>query len=124
MSTFLIRARYSSGAWARMLKITDDRAAAARTMFESLGGSLECMFWDVENGAAYAIAQLPDSVTAAAVLTALTKTGSFTAVETHELLTQEQLHDALLMARDLSNVYTVPGSAAFDRDDVGSFATS
>jgi hypothetical protein len=42
-------------------------------------------------------------------------TGSFTAVEVHELLTQEQLRDVLTLARDVAQVYNAPGSAAIDR---------
>lgn len=118
MSTFLIQARYSSGAWARMINITDDRSTAARDLVESLGGSLEGLWWDVDYTAAFAMAQLPDSVTATAVLTTLSKTGSFVAVEAHELLNTAQLHGALALARDVAQTYRVPGYADVDRDDV------
>jgi uncharacterized protein with GYD domain len=118
MCRFLIQAKYSSGAWARMLKVADDRTKAARILYESLGGSLESMYWDVEHGLAVAVVELPDSVSAAAVITALSRTGSFTAVEVHELLTQEQLHDALMLARSVRDVYSPPGSAAIDAGTV------
>jgi len=118
MNRFLIQAKYSSGAWARMLKVADDRTTAARKLYESLGGSLEWMYWDVENCIAFVVAELPDSVSAAAVITALSRTGSFTTVEVHELLTQEQIHDALMLARSVRDVYSPPGSAAIDAGTV------
>jgi uncharacterized protein with GYD domain len=116
MNTFLLQARYSTGAWARMLRVRDDRTGALRTLVESLGGSLERMFWDVENCTGFAIAEFPDSVSAAALITAVTGTGSFTAVGAHELLTQEQMYDALTMARSAYPGYRAPGSAAIDPD--------
>jgi GYD domain len=103
---------YSSASWARMISVADDRTRAGRVLAESLGGSLERIDWDVQHCGAYAIFELPDSVTAAAVLTARARTGAFTAVEAHELLTQEQLHDGLMLARDVARVYEPPGSAA------------
>lgn len=99
---------------ARMLKVTDDRTRAERILMESVGGSLERIDWDVQNCAAYAVAVLPDSVTAAAVLTATARTGAFIAVEAHELLTQEQMHDVLMLARDAAQIYEPPGSAAVE----------
>ena len=114
MSRFMIKFTYSSASWARMLKVADDRTRAGRVLMESLGGSLERIDWDVQNCAAYAVAELPDSVTAAAVLTATAKTGAFVAVEAHELLTQEQMHHVLVLARDAAQVYEPPGSAAVE----------
>jgi uncharacterized protein with GYD domain len=114
MSRFMIKFTYSSGSWARMINVADDRSRAGRLLMESLGGSLERIDWDVENCAAYAVAELPDSVTAAAVLTATARTGAFIGVEAHELLTQEQMRDVLMLARDAAQVYEPPGSAAIE----------
>lgn len=116
MGRFLIQATYTSGAWARMLKIADDRTTAVSDLMESVGGSLEVMYWDVERTTAFVIAYLPDSVAAAAVVTAVTQTGSFTSISAHELLDREQLQDALLLARDSSAVYRVPGQAVLEAD--------
>jgi uncharacterized protein with GYD domain len=118
MGTFLIRAKYSSAAWARMLKVADDRTRAVSALMDSIGGTLERLYWDVGDAAAFAIARLPDSVSAAAVITAVTRSGSFTGVEAHELLTQEQMTEALTLARDVGSHYRVPGSAAIDSETV------
>jgi hypothetical protein len=114
MSRFMIKFTYSNASWARMINVADDRTRAGRALMESLGGSLERIDWDAQNCAAYAVGDLPDSVTAAAVLTATARTGAFVSVEVHELLTQEQMHDVLVLARDAAQVYEPPGSAAVE----------
>jgi hypothetical protein len=58
-----------------------------------------------------AIADYPDSVAASAVQTAILKTGAFKSVETHDLLTQQQRRERLVLARDASQVYQVPGQS-------------
>jgi uncharacterized protein with GYD domain len=114
MSRFMIKFTYSNASWARMINVADDRTKAGRVLIESLGGSMERIDWDVQNCAAYVVAELPDSVTAAVVLTATARTGAFISVEAHELLTQEQMHDVLMLARDAAQVYEPPGSAAVE----------
>jgi uncharacterized protein with GYD domain len=122
MSKFMIKFTYSCGSWARMVKVTDDRTSAVRALVESLGGSLESMYWDVQNCASYAIADLPDPVTAVAVMTATTRTGAFADIEAHVLLTEDQMHDALALAKDCTQVFDPPGSAAIDRGQLDGIA--
>jgi hypothetical protein len=56
-----------------------------------------------------AIADVHDSVSVAAVSIAITSTGAFKHVETHELLTQEQLGQALQRAGTAAQAYQAPG---------------
>jgi uncharacterized protein with GYD domain len=101
---------YSSGSWARMINSLDgDQTAVVRRTLESVGGSLECLYWQVGSHDGYSIFEAPDSVTAEAIEQAMTKTGAFKSMETHELLTQKQLVETLRLARDASQVYEVPG---------------
>jgi hypothetical protein len=44
---------------------------------EHLGGSPDSIYWEAETVSAYVTADLPDSVSPAAVITAATKTGAF-----------------------------------------------
>jgi hypothetical protein len=55
------------------------------------------------------VADLPDLVSAAAVSIAVTSAGTFKHVETHELFTQQQLGHALEKAKNLTQVYQLPG---------------
>jgi hypothetical protein len=107
---------YSSASWARMLQVPEDRTAAVAALVEHLHGSLESIYWEVETASAYVTADLPDSVSAAAVITAATKTGAFREVHVHEVLTQDQLRDMIALARSSEAVYRPPGQAGVDRD--------
>ena len=100
---------YSSDAWARMIKSPGDRTAAVRQLADSLGGSLESMYWMFGPYDGIVIADVPDSVGAAALSVAVTSTGSFKQVETHELLTQEQLGQMLSRAVEGTQGYQAPG---------------
>jgi len=114
MLKFMVTFNYSSASWARMLAVTDDRTAAVAALLESLGGSLECMYWEVEDAAAHVICELPDSLSAAAAITAATKTGGFRQVQVRELLTQDQLRSVVLLAKTTEGSYHPPGAAAVD----------
>jgi hypothetical protein len=57
------------------------------------------------------IADFPDSVAVSAVQTAILKTGAFKSVGTKELLTKPQLHQRLVLARDATQAYQVPGQS-------------
>jgi uncharacterized protein with GYD domain len=118
MPKFVIKFSYSSGSWARMLNTSDDRTSAVSAMMEHLGGKLDSMYWEVEDAAAYVIGDLPDSVSAAAAITAATRTGAFKDVQVHQLLSQDQLREVVALARTLEHVYRPPGVAVFERDEI------
>jgi uncharacterized protein with GYD domain len=112
MSKFVVRVSYTSGSWARMLKTVDDRTAAVRSLMDSLDGSLQQVYWVADMQSAFALAELPDSTVAAAIAAAMAKTGAFTGVEVHELLTQDQLTEVRQLAGAVAGSYTVPGLAS------------
>jgi uncharacterized protein with GYD domain len=117
MEKFVIKFNYSSASWARMLTVSDDRATAVAALLEHLDGKLEAIYWEVEDAAAYVIGDLPDSLSAAAAITAATRTGAFKDVEVHQLLTQDQLREVVALAKSLEHVYRPPGVAAVERDE-------
>jgi uncharacterized protein with GYD domain len=102
---------YSNGSWARMISSPSDRITVVQETLEALGGSLECLYWQLGTHDGYAIGDVPDSVTAEALGAALIKTGAFKSMEGHELLTQQQLMQTLDLARDAGQVYEVPGQS-------------
>jgi uncharacterized protein with GYD domain len=113
---FVIIFTYTSASWARMLKFPDDRVSAEAALMDHLHGSLEAIYWEVETASAFVIADLPDSVSATAVIAAATKTGAFKEIRAHEVLTQDQLRDMVALARSSDQVYRPPGQAAIERD--------
>lgn len=114
MGKYMFTARYSPGSWARMVMSSDDRTASMRSLIESLGGSLDQMYWTAHDGAAHTIADLPDPVAARTVANTVLKTGAFTSVKTQELLSQDQLTDSLALTRSAQQFYEAPGLAAVE----------
>jgi uncharacterized protein with GYD domain len=109
MAKYAIFFTYSSEAWARMISNPGDRTAAVRQLTDSVGGTLESAYWMLGAHDGIVIADVPDSVRAAAVSVAVGSTGSFKHVETHELFTQEQLGQVLIHAKDATKAYHPPG---------------
>jgi uncharacterized protein with GYD domain len=116
MLKYLVVFVYSSASWARMIKVPEDRAAEEAALLELLGGSLDSIYWEVETASAYVVADLPDSVSAAAVITTATKTGAFKEVHVHEVLTRDQFRDMVALAQSTDDLYRPPGQAATERD--------
>jgi uncharacterized protein with GYD domain len=109
MAKYVTFFTYTSDTWARMIQNPGDRTAAIRQLAESLGGSLECVYWMSGAHDGMVIADLPDSVTAAALSAIVGSTSTFKNLESHELLTQEQLGQALSRSRDTMQAYQPPG---------------
>jgi hypothetical protein len=65
---------------------------------------------------AVVIADLPDSLSATAAITAATETGAFRDVQIHEVLTHEQISDVVALAKSVQGVYQPPGRAAIETD--------
>jgi uncharacterized protein with GYD domain len=120
MSKYMYELSYSSGSWARMLRVTDDRVKAFNALTESLGGSLDSAYWDVSGHAAYAIADMPDSAAASAVAAVVAQTGACKKIEVHEVFTQDQFTGMLQLAENAKSTYKVPGAAAVASDYSGS----
>jgi len=100
---------YTSETWARMISAPGDRTAAVRQVLDSLGGSLESIHWMFGPHDGIAIFDVPDSVSAAAVSIAVSSTGVFKHMETHELFTQDQLAQTLAKASNVTRAYQRPG---------------
>ena len=61
------------------------------------------------SGFGIVITDAPDSISAAALSVTVGSTGAFKNLETHELLTQEQLGLALSRSKDATQAYPPPG---------------
>jgi uncharacterized protein with GYD domain len=109
MAKYAIFFTYSSDAWARMINSPGDRTAAVRQLLASIGGNLEYAYWMFGAHDGFVVADVPDSVRAAALSVAVGSSGSFKRLETHELFTQDQLGQILSHAKDATNAYQPPG---------------
>jgi uncharacterized protein with GYD domain len=111
MTKYFCNFTYSSGSWARLIDRPEDRTGALKNVVEALGGTLECMYWRMDSEDGIVIADFPDSVAVSAVQTAILKTGAVKSTEVYELLTKQQLRERLVLARDATHVYEVPGQS-------------
>ena len=109
MAKYVILFSYTSEAWARMIQNPGDRTATVRRLAESLGGSVECLYWMLGGYDGLVILDLPDSSSVAALSVTVGSTGAFKNLQTHELLTQEQLVQALSRSKDAAQAYQPPG---------------
>jgi uncharacterized protein with GYD domain len=114
MLKFLMKFNYSNASWARMLTVADDRTSAVSALLEHLGGKFESMYWEVEETVAYVVGDLPDSICAAAAVTAAMRTGGFKEVQVFQLLTQDQIQEVVALARSAEGIYHAPGAAAIE----------
>lgn len=100
---------YTSESWARMMQAPGDRTAVVRQLAAALGGSVDCLYWMFGAHDGLAIIDAPDTVSAAAVSITVSSSGAFRSVETHELLNQDQLNEALSRSKDATQAYRRPG---------------
>jgi uncharacterized protein with GYD domain len=112
MPKYALLFTYTSDAWDAMIDKPRDRAAQARAVVEAVDGTMEAIYWMFGPHDGLCIFDAPSPIRAGAVSLAVGSTGSFKQLETHELLTQEQLSDMLESARDCRRRYQPPRQAA------------
>lgn len=108
MARYAIFFTFKGEAIKGMIDKPSNRGAAAKAIVEAAGGTMESyniMFgaWD-----GFCIAELPDSKAAAACSLKVSSSGAFGHVETHELMTADELTDVLTTAGGLA--YSPPGT--------------
>ena len=109
MAKYVTFFTYTSDAWARMIQSPGDRTATIRQVADSLGGSVECVYWLFGTHDGMVIADFPDSISAAGMSVTAGSSGAFKTLETHELLTQEQLGQVLSRSKGATQAYQPPG---------------
>jgi len=94
----------------RFMQQPSDRAAAVRALLEPVGGKLisyDFMFGDDDGMVVF---EVPDSHSAAAISLAVSSTGVFGRLRTHELIPAEDLPKVLERARNARQGYRPPGA--------------
>ena len=105
MPKYLLQVSYTAEGVKGLLKDGGTkRKAAAQKLVESLGGKLELVYFAFGDCDTYAIADLPDAASAAAISMTLAASGMITA-KTTVLLTPEEVDAAVKK----SPTYTPPG---------------
>ncbi|MGH3979311.1 MAG: GYD domain-containing protein [Pseudonocardiaceae bacterium] len=110
MAKYAVFFSYTPEAWSKMISNPGDRAAAVRSVLESLGGRLETMYFMFGERDGFVIADLPDAESAAAVSITVASSGAFRNVQTHQLIAPEDLPGVLEKAGSALGSYRPPGS--------------
>ncbi len=108
MAKYAVFFRFTSAAVKGLMDRPSDRAAVVAKLCESAGGRMESYYlmfgaWD-----GFVVVDVPDSRSVAAISLAVTSSGAFTALETHELIEAGDISATLQKACALT--YTPPGS--------------
>ena len=103
---FTLKAETVSG----MMRNPSDRAAVVSKLLESVGGTLEAYYWMLGQWDGFVVVTAPDSASAAAVSLAVSSTGAFGHLETHELFDASEINGLLERAKSFSGQYTPPGA--------------
>lgn len=98
MAFYLIQASYTAAAVGAMIKNPQDRAEAIRPMMKKMGGKLHGLWFTFGEFDIVAIAETPDTVTAAAMAMAIGASGAMSAYRTTPLLTSAEAVEAMAKA--------------------------
>lgn len=90
-----------------MMNKPSDRAAVVSSLCEAAGGRMEAYYWMFGAWDGFVVADLPDSKAAGAISLAVSSSGAFARMETHELIEADAIGGLLNTAAGLS--YTPPG---------------
>lgn len=107
MSLYLTRAHYSQDALKGMISKPENREAAARVMFDAAGVKLH-QLWYSGAGDVIGVAE-GSAVSGAAIGMVLMSSGTFTSVDSTELLTMGQMVEAMSQAGTIASKYRPPG---------------
>ena len=85
MAKFITFFSYTGASAKAMIDHPSDRHAAAKSLVESLGGTLDEFFWMQGKHDGFLITTLSDAVTASALVAAVGATGAIVGLETHQI---------------------------------------
>ena len=109
MVSYLFRFSYTPESWAALIEHPEDRRDMLATrIFGTFGGQLQGFWYSFGDHDGYALVDLPDNVSAAAVLAAVSATGSFRHLNATVLISVEEMVEAMDRAREFA--YERPGS--------------
>jgi uncharacterized protein with GYD domain len=102
MSKYAVFFTLKGEAIARAMEQPSDRVLVVSKAVESAGGKLEAYYLMFGQYDGFVIVELPDSRAAAATSLAVSSTGAFEHLETHELIEAEDLNPLLEQAKDIT----------------------
>ncbi|HLF68160.1 MAG TPA: GYD domain-containing protein [Gaiellaceae bacterium] len=109
MPLYLIEFGYTPEAWAGLVKSPENREEIVRAILEDAGGKLHSLWYTFGESDGFALMEAPDNTIVAGLSIAISSSGAFRKFETHVLMTQGEVLEALEKAGEVA--YTAPGAA-------------
>ena len=108
MPRFITYFSYTAESAKAMIDRPTDRAAAAKALVESLGGTQEAFYWMQGKHDGFLITNLPDAVTASALAAAVGASGAVVGAETHQIFDQDEQAAIIKQAGTALAAYRAP----------------
>ena len=110
MTTYLVRAKYTSSAFTGMLNSPSDRGAAAKAIFAAAGLSTQSIYYEVSSASLLAIVEgTADQLTAVTMV--VMSTGTAIEIETTEIISTAAMNEAMGVAQGMRDKYTSPNES-------------
>jgi uncharacterized protein with GYD domain len=109
MPLYMIEFGYTPEVWAGLVKSPENREETVSRILEDAGAKLHNIWFSFGENDGFALFEAPDNVTAGGLAIAITSSGAFRKFETHVLMTQDDLLEALGRAGAVE--YAAPGAA-------------
>jgi uncharacterized protein with GYD domain len=114
--------RYTGEAWGHMVEHPEDRAEAARTAIEAVGGELMGFYWMLGPSDGFAVYSVPSEIAAASLAAGVAGSGRVARQETFQVIDMVEGRQALELAASVARSYRPPGAPAEGRreyDELG-----
>jgi uncharacterized protein with GYD domain len=108
MARYITFFSYTGASAKAMIDRPSDRSAAAKTLVESLGGTLEAFYWMQGDHDGFLLTALPDGVAASALAAAVGATGAIVGVETHQVFDHDEQATIVQQAATALAAYSPP----------------
>jgi uncharacterized protein with GYD domain len=109
MPLYLVEFGYTPEVWEGLIKSPENREETVRRILEDAGSKLHNLWYTFGENDGFALIEAPDNTTAAALSLTITSSGAFRKFETHILMTQGEMLEALEKAGEVA--YAAPGAA-------------
>jgi uncharacterized protein with GYD domain len=109
MPLYMLEFGYTAEAWAGLVRSPENREETVGRILEEAGCKLHGIWYSFGENDGFALMEAPENVTAGGLAIAISSSGSFRKFETHVLMTQSELLEALAKAGEVA--YTAPGAA-------------
>jgi uncharacterized protein with GYD domain len=108
MPLYLAEFGYTPEVWAGLIKSPENREETVSRILEEAGCKLHNLWYAFGEADGFALIEAPDTVTVGSIALAITSSGAFRKFETHVLMTQHELLEALEKAAEIA--YTAPAA--------------